>query len=204
MGGVVPLSEHEQRQLEQIEQALYREDPKFGRLVRSSDPRVHYKRKLVQALVGVIVGAGLLAAARGQGPPRQAPARQGEGEGAGPARSRPSATVQARPDDGADGRAVASPARGRPQDVTSPLPRRAEIPGCPLGYPAGLCWLWWRGLSAVAWSGMRAAAWVRAVIMEAGKMVARQRVERRAVAASPRRAVVASRRRCCDAAGRAA
>ena len=58
----MPLSEHEQRQLEQIEQALYREDPKFGRLVRSSDPRVHYKRKLVQGLVGVLVGAGLLAA----------------------------------------------------------------------------------------------------------------------------------------------
>jgi hypothetical protein len=62
MGGVVPLSEHEQRQLEQIEQALYREDPKFGRLVRSSDPRVHYKRKLAQALIGVLAGAGLLAA----------------------------------------------------------------------------------------------------------------------------------------------
>jgi hypothetical protein len=62
MGGVVPLSEHEQRQLEQIEQALYREDPKFGRLVRSSDPRVHYKRKLVQALAGMLIGAGLLAA----------------------------------------------------------------------------------------------------------------------------------------------
>ncbi len=62
MGGVVPLSEHEQRQLEQIEQALYREDPKFGRLVRSSDPRVHYKRKLVQGLIGVLVGAGLVAA----------------------------------------------------------------------------------------------------------------------------------------------
>jgi Protein of unknown function (DUF3040) len=62
MGGVVPLSEHEQRQLEQIEQALYREDPKFGRLVRSSDPRVHYKRKLAQALIGVVVGVGLLAA----------------------------------------------------------------------------------------------------------------------------------------------
>ena len=58
----MPLSEHEQRQLEQIEQALYREDPKFGRLVRSSDPRVHYKRKLAQALTGVVVGAGLLAA----------------------------------------------------------------------------------------------------------------------------------------------
>jgi len=58
----VPLSEHEQRQLEQIEQALYREDPKFGRVVRSSDPRVHYKRKLVQALVGIVVGAGAVAA----------------------------------------------------------------------------------------------------------------------------------------------
>jgi len=58
----VPLSEHEQRQLEQIEQALYREDPKFGRLVRSSDPRVHYKRKLVQALIGTLIGAGALAA----------------------------------------------------------------------------------------------------------------------------------------------
>jgi hypothetical protein len=62
MGGVVPLSEHEQRQLEQIEQALYREDPKFGRVVRSSDPRVHYKRKLAQGLVGVLAGGGLLAA----------------------------------------------------------------------------------------------------------------------------------------------
>jgi hypothetical protein len=62
LGGVVPLSEHEQRQLEQIEQALYREDPRFGRLVRSSDPRVHYKRKLAQGLVGVVVGAGVIAA----------------------------------------------------------------------------------------------------------------------------------------------
>jgi hypothetical protein len=62
MGGVVPLSEHEQRQLEQIEQALYREDPKFGRVVRSSDPRVHYKRKLVQSFVGVLAGAGAIAA----------------------------------------------------------------------------------------------------------------------------------------------
>ena len=58
----MPLSEHEQRQLEQIEQALYREDPKFGRLVRSSDPRVHYKRKLLQAFIGVLIGAGVLAA----------------------------------------------------------------------------------------------------------------------------------------------
>ena len=58
----MPLSEHEQRQLEQIEQALYKEDPKFGRLARATDPRVHYKRKLAQAIVGVAAGGGLLAA----------------------------------------------------------------------------------------------------------------------------------------------
>ncbi|HWG03017.1 MAG TPA: DUF3040 domain-containing protein [Trebonia sp.] len=62
MGGVVPLSEHEQRQLEQIEQALYREDRRLARLVRSSDPRVHYKRRVVQAAFGFAVGAGLVAA----------------------------------------------------------------------------------------------------------------------------------------------
>jgi len=58
----VPLSEHEQRQLEQIEQALYREDRRLGRLVRSSDPRVHHKRRLVQAAFGFAVGAGMVAA----------------------------------------------------------------------------------------------------------------------------------------------
>jgi len=58
----VPLSEHEQRQLEQIEQALYREDRRLGRLVRSSDPRVHYKRRVVEAAGGFAVGAGMVAA----------------------------------------------------------------------------------------------------------------------------------------------
>ena len=58
----MPLSEHEQRQLEQIEQALYREDRRLGRLVRSSDPRVHYKRRVVQAASGFAVGAGMVAA----------------------------------------------------------------------------------------------------------------------------------------------
>ena len=62
MGGVVPLSEHEQRQLEQIEQALHREDRKLARLVRSSDPRVHYKRRVVQASSGFAIGAGMVAA----------------------------------------------------------------------------------------------------------------------------------------------
>jgi hypothetical protein len=62
MGGVVPLSEHEQRQLEQIEQALYREDRRLARLVRSSDPRVHYRRRVAEALVGLTLGAAMIAA----------------------------------------------------------------------------------------------------------------------------------------------
>jgi hypothetical protein len=61
LGGVVPLSEHEQRQLEQIEQALYREDRRLVRLVRSSDPRVHYRRRVAEALVGLLLGAAMIA-----------------------------------------------------------------------------------------------------------------------------------------------
>ena len=58
----MPLSEHEQRQLEQIEQALYREDRRLARLVRSSDPRVHHKRRGAEALVGLALGAAMIAA----------------------------------------------------------------------------------------------------------------------------------------------
>ena len=56
------LPEDEQRQLQEIEQALYRDDPEFGRLMRAGDPRVHYERKLMRALVGVVIGVGLLPA----------------------------------------------------------------------------------------------------------------------------------------------
>jgi len=58
----VPLSEHEQRQLEQIEQALYADYPRFANAVRTSDPRVHYKRRLIQAGLGFLLGVGMLAA----------------------------------------------------------------------------------------------------------------------------------------------
>jgi hypothetical protein len=58
----MPLPEDEQRQLQEIERALYRDDPKFVRLMRATDPRVHYERKLKRALLGVVIGAGLLAA----------------------------------------------------------------------------------------------------------------------------------------------
>ena len=58
----MPLSEHEQRQLEQIEQALYREDRRLVRLVRSSDPHVHYRRRVITALIGLVLGAAMVAA----------------------------------------------------------------------------------------------------------------------------------------------
>ena len=56
------LPEDEQRQLQEIEQALYRDDPKFGRRMRASDPRMRYGRKLIQALLGAVISAGLFAA----------------------------------------------------------------------------------------------------------------------------------------------
>ena len=58
----MPLPEDEQRQLQEIEQALYRDDPKFGRRMRATDPRVQYERKIKHALLGIVIGAGLLAA----------------------------------------------------------------------------------------------------------------------------------------------
>src|SRR5580704_3603260 len=57
MGGTVPLSEHEQR-----EQALYADYPRFANAVRSSDPRVHYKRRVVEAALGFLLGVGMLVA----------------------------------------------------------------------------------------------------------------------------------------------
>ncbi|MCW2858741.1 MAG: hypothetical protein JWP48_449 [Actinoallomurus sp.] len=56
LGGAVPLSDHEQRQLDQIERALYAEDPKFASAVRSTDPKVHYKRRIWKAAIGFVLG----------------------------------------------------------------------------------------------------------------------------------------------------
>ena len=58
----MPLSEHEQRQLEQIEQSLYTDYPKLAQSVRAQDPRVHYKRRVVEAAIGFVIGVGLLLA----------------------------------------------------------------------------------------------------------------------------------------------
>ncbi|MFC5182344.1 DUF3040 domain-containing protein [Actinomadura harenae] len=58
----MPLSDHEQRMLDQIEQALYAEDPKFAHAVRSTSPQVHYKRQMIKAAVGFAVGVAALMA----------------------------------------------------------------------------------------------------------------------------------------------
>ena len=56
----MPLSEHEQRLLEQMERALYAEDPKFASQLRGRDPRSNFRRRIVLAAVGLIVGIVLL------------------------------------------------------------------------------------------------------------------------------------------------
>jgi hypothetical protein len=60
--GEVPLSEHEQRQFEQIERALRASDPRFADTVRAADPRVHYRRRIIGAALGFLIGVGLLLA----------------------------------------------------------------------------------------------------------------------------------------------
>jgi len=54
----VPLSEHEQRLLDQIERALYQEDPKFASTVRATDLRTHMRRRLRRA--GLVLALGFL------------------------------------------------------------------------------------------------------------------------------------------------
>ncbi|WP_039820710.1 MULTISPECIES: DUF3040 domain-containing protein [Nocardiopsis] len=56
----MPLSEHEQRMLDQIEQALYAEDPKFANTVRHTNPAVHYKRWIIKASIGFVLGIAVL------------------------------------------------------------------------------------------------------------------------------------------------
>jgi Protein of unknown function (DUF3040) len=59
-GEAVPLSEHEQRLLEQIERALYAEDPKFASTVRGGRLRRPTRRRRLQGVVLFLVGLVLL------------------------------------------------------------------------------------------------------------------------------------------------
>jgi hypothetical protein len=56
----VPLSEHEQRLLEQIERALVDDDPKFASSVRTGDRRLKARRKLQLGALLVVVGLAVL------------------------------------------------------------------------------------------------------------------------------------------------
>jgi hypothetical protein len=56
----MPLSEHEQRLLEQIEQGLYAEDPKFASTVRRVRRRTGYRRRIILSIVGIVLGLGLV------------------------------------------------------------------------------------------------------------------------------------------------
>jgi hypothetical protein len=56
----MPLSEHEQRLLEQIERALYADDPKFASTVKSSNPRTWLRRRVVRSLLLFVLGLVVL------------------------------------------------------------------------------------------------------------------------------------------------
>ncbi|HEV7197037.1 MAG TPA: DUF3040 domain-containing protein [Pedococcus sp.] len=56
----VPLSEHEQQLLEQMEQALYAEDPKFASQMQGSGAKAAARRRIAIGVVGVLVGLGLV------------------------------------------------------------------------------------------------------------------------------------------------
>jgi hypothetical protein len=56
----VPLSEHEQRLLEQIERALVDDDPKFASSVRTGDRRLKARRKLQLGIALVVVGMAVM------------------------------------------------------------------------------------------------------------------------------------------------
>jgi hypothetical protein len=56
----VPLSEHEQQLLEQMEQALYAEDPKFASQMQGAGARAAARRRMAIGVVGVLVGLALV------------------------------------------------------------------------------------------------------------------------------------------------
>ena len=57
----MPLSEHEQRLLEQMEKALYAEDPKFATSLRSTSG-VASRGRAALGVLGVLAGLGVLLA----------------------------------------------------------------------------------------------------------------------------------------------
>ena len=58
----MPLSEHEQRLLDQIESALYAEDPKFASNVRGARARTATRKRRLQAMALFVLGLIVLIA----------------------------------------------------------------------------------------------------------------------------------------------
>ncbi|MCP2169556.1 DUF3040 domain-containing protein [Goodfellowiella coeruleoviolacea] len=56
----MPLSEHEQRLLDEIERALYAEDPKFASTFKGARARRPSRRRRVQGIALFVVGIALL------------------------------------------------------------------------------------------------------------------------------------------------
>ena len=58
----MPLSEHEQRLLEQIEQSLYAEDPKFARTWRAKNLHNLKRTRAFRAIAALVLGLAVLLA----------------------------------------------------------------------------------------------------------------------------------------------
>ncbi len=56
----MPLSEHEQRLLEQMERALYAEDPKFATSLQQSGGRRGSRKRMILGLIVGLIGLALL------------------------------------------------------------------------------------------------------------------------------------------------
>lgn len=63
----MPLSEHEQRLLEQIERALSHDDPQFEKTVRRATPGRHYRSRLVRSFAIILLGLVVLIVAMAMG-----------------------------------------------------------------------------------------------------------------------------------------
>jgi len=58
----MPLSEHEQRALEAMEQAVYEQDPVFAHRVRSKSALLYGRRRFSLSVFGFVVGLALMLA----------------------------------------------------------------------------------------------------------------------------------------------
>lgn len=56
----MPLSEHEQRLLEQMERALHAEDPKFASALQGDKLRRRLRRRVALSVIGVLAGGAMI------------------------------------------------------------------------------------------------------------------------------------------------